>query len=350
MMLRNRLFRGATVLSARSVSVRKRAAALGGANSRGFTLVELLVVVAIIGVLIALLLPAVQAAREAARRSQCQNNLRQIAAATLNYESRQKVFPIGYLGPWGDRPFGGAWDWPNIGMLPFILPEIESGAVYDRLDRRLLRQETEKEVGFPYRGYWAVGSQSWAMSFARIPAFICPSVPEDEPSGGYIDTVQVRERDGEAVIVFAAREEKGHGRSTYVGVSGGFGELPAGRKWVGIFRNRVQVGYKNITDGAANTLLYGEHHGGRVGSIVVETGVPNAYMGINWMGALGWPVMHGLSTNPDSSYNQFNSFHGSVVHFAKADGSVTALGVSIGNELLRRLAGMADGEFVGAEQ
>ena len=86
-----------------------------------FTLIELLVVIAIIAVLIALLLPAVQAAREAARRSQCVNNLKQIALATQNYHDVNLSFPsqIGYFPTWsspGDT---------RVGWLLQILPQME---------------------------------------------------------------------------------------------------------------------------------------------------------------------------------------------------------------------------------
>src|SRR5690606_35628741 len=82
-------------------------------NRRGFTLIELLVVIAIIAVLIALLLPAVQQAREAARRTQCKNNLKQLALALHNYENTHRVFPPGSIG----YPF--VWS-AQAQLLPFV--------------------------------------------------------------------------------------------------------------------------------------------------------------------------------------------------------------------------------------
>src|ERR1700749_1901108 len=98
------------------VSKQKRAA---------FTLVELLVVIAIIGILVALLLPAIQAAREAARRAQCQNHIKNISLAALNFESAKKRFPKGFVSQPTDIE---AWAWTT-----FILPYLEEQAIYDQM-------------------------------------------------------------------------------------------------------------------------------------------------------------------------------------------------------------------------
>ena len=95
---------------------------------RGFTLVELLVVIAIIGILVALLLPAVQAAREAARRSQCQNRLRQVALACINFESTNQQLP-----PANGRFVDNVALRPDWGYLAFILPFTEQQSLYDQI-------------------------------------------------------------------------------------------------------------------------------------------------------------------------------------------------------------------------
>ncbi len=119
-------------LSARRNVARGRVSPKLGLASRrdaatlcGFTLVELLVVIAIIGILVALLLPAIQAAREAARRAQCQNHLKQLALACINYESAKKHMPPGFVS---QPHITEAWGW---GV--FILPYIEEQAIYDQL-------------------------------------------------------------------------------------------------------------------------------------------------------------------------------------------------------------------------
>lgn len=116
---------------------------------RGFTLVELLVVIAIIGILVALLLPAIQAAREAARRMSCQNNLKNLGIAVLNFENTRKELPAGALvtPPAGSNlidsdnlDYGASW-------ILQILPLIEEQALYNQFDPGLL-QQTKKTSDF----------------------------------------------------------------------------------------------------------------------------------------------------------------------------------------------------------
>ncbi len=97
----------------------------------GFTLIELLVVIAIIAILIGLLLPAVQKVREAAARAKCQNNLKQIALAAMNYESSYGVLPDGNSqSPKGNTGTYGSWNGPNTGVLAYLLPYMEQDNIY----------------------------------------------------------------------------------------------------------------------------------------------------------------------------------------------------------------------------
>ena len=125
----------------------------------GFTLIELLVVIAIIAVLVGLLLPAVQSAREAARRAQCSNNLKQIGLAMHSYHSALDVFPPGYLSGTADGTPSGLETGPGWAWGSMILPQLEQQPLYQAVNFSL--QVT------------AVDSQT--VRSARLSLFWCPS-------------------------------------------------------------------------------------------------------------------------------------------------------------------------------
>ena len=141
----------------------------------GFTLIELLVVIAIIGVLIALLLPAVQSAREAARRAQCTNNLKQIALASLNFESTYGHLPPG-LGPCGTRenPTGGTCG-GRATPLAQVLPFLENASAYATFNF---------EINLNIFG--GPTTINYTAQTTLVSAFICPSDPWDVKMNGII--------------------------------------------------------------------------------------------------------------------------------------------------------------------
>ena len=168
-----------------------------------FTLVELLVVIAIIGILVALLLPAIQAAREAARRSQCQNNLKQIGLAVSNYESSTKTLPPGcFLGE------GSAWS-------AFILPYLEEGVAFDWLT-----------IGENDAGNWQWASSAPYADATKLPdnyrnirvvetvmtVYRCPSagLPEHQTDVSADGWFVMRRSPGSYIGVVSGLEERQH--------------------------------------------------------------------------------------------------------------------------------------------
>ena len=132
--------------------------------SKGFTLVELLVVIAIIGILIAMLLPAVQMAREAARRTQCANQLKQMALAMQNYQSSQSVFPPSFcITPrqTSDTAPGGNWS-----AQARILPYLEQQSLYEFIDFSLDYSSSVIPGGEP-------------LATHRVGSYLCPSELND---------------------------------------------------------------------------------------------------------------------------------------------------------------------------
>ncbi len=200
-------------------------------KSKGFTLIELLVVIAIIAVLISLLLPAVQSAREAARRSQCINNLKQLGLALANYESTNSTFPMAYPATRVGGAVGGTWGcWSPQTLL---LPYLEQGPVYSSINFNLLNQGDAAN----YVGYLA----NTTSVCVRVAGFLCPSAP-----------------------IFPAATMYG---SFTTPSNNYFASVGASTQWQGrasnppngIFNyNGLASGIRDVTDGTSNTIAFGE--------------------------------------------------------------------------------------------
>jgi prepilin-type processing-associated H-X9-DG protein len=299
--------------------------------------VELLVVITIIGILIALLLPAVQAAREAARRTQCANNLKQTGLGMLNYEASYNAYPPGGMGPPG--ALTSFW----VRLLAYV----EQNAVYD---------------GYSYREGGYVGSASYTTNYNLLRnkefAFLrCPS--------STLPRLVLTSVDHDYASIASA---------TYAGISGGGNddsttkEVQALDTKGRISSRGVLVACRNvrtaeITDGTSNTIVVGEQsdwlmndtlrqadcwHGFPMGPIDPPSSTDNRQMNltcvyhpINWKTLPAYGV--GNNCGPNSP---IQSAHPGGAHVLFTDGSVQFLSESLRTSVLYNLANRDDGNVI----
>jgi prepilin-type N-terminal cleavage/methylation domain-containing protein len=215
---------------------------IGSRRRCGFTLVELLVVIAIIGTLVGLLLPAVQSAREAARRSSCANNLKQMALAVHNYDSARKQFPPASSNPAMQTATNSAADWDTIGFITPLLPYLEEQSLHDRViayataGGRPWDTTTKNSIVCPYT--------------AQPNTLLCGSErnPRQPKAGGPKGMTSYRCNRGDIATSWKnIHDERSSSTPITVEWRGPFGDGGVG-----------SCGLHKITDGSSKTVMLGE--------------------------------------------------------------------------------------------
>ena len=291
----------------------------------GFTLIELLVVIAIIAVLIALLLPAVQAAREAARRSQCVNNLKQLALAANNYESTNGCFPGGsYSGL--TKP--ATWHFAeNFSCFVRILPFTEQSAMYNAVN-----------FGNNYGSFTNV-----TIAGVRLAILTCPSDPMNTPvplrtvsagstlPGWNFGVNNSPDTPPDGVYTQAFSSYGGNMGNWPVNYQLSYNNPAEYNQLNGVIYNDSSVKISDITDGTSNTLLFGEHSKGGLyvydAGYAVSDGMWNSGRYYDTMICSYYPPNVGMGGTGAGNFSYFyptaaTSFHPGGANFAFSDGSV----------------------------
>ncbi len=330
-------------------------------RTRGFTLIELLVVIAIIAVLVSLLLPAVQQAREAARRSQCRNNLKQMGLALHNYLSANSVFPPGYIDRNGnpnstpDNDLGPGWGWAA-----FLLPFMDQENVYNQINFNL-------GVG--------LGANA-QISQVALPIFQCPSDGMQDPCPIYDSSL--------TTPIATVAHSNYVACNGWIECFGGAGGNPQpgpladglagtfGQAGVGAFWRNSKISTANVRDGLSNTIFVGErssNHSPSTWTGAVTGGRCPAWMATQPFTSPNSPppgppydnadfgealiFAHCNATHlPNADFPIFDpdvyySFHTGGCHFLFGDGSVRFISSYVNGATYQYLATIAGREVVG---
>jgi prepilin-type N-terminal cleavage/methylation domain-containing protein/prepilin-type processing-associated H-X9-DG protein len=330
-----------------------------GARKPAFTLVELLVVITIIGILIALLLPAVQAARESARRMSCLNNLTQIGMALSNYDTAHEVLPPGTIdkqGPIHNVPKGYHISWV-VQLLPY-------------LDEQVMFKNVDFTVG-------AYNAKNAAVRAVELSMFVCPTCGVQEimpPSpatsmpgpgmpvpgmmpGGPLPPGGMPGMPGMGPAAsYPPPPPAGWIVSNYAGCHNGV-EKPIDTDNDGVLFLNSHIARKDVTDGLAHTIYVGEKLVGendlgwmsgdrstlRNTGAVVDT-TPGDVASAN--GGWGVPPSTPPAITSDLFVGGFSSEHGGVCNFLFGDGRAESVSNYIGLDVLQQLGSRNDGKLL----
>lgn len=345
-------------------------------NRLAFTLVELLVVIAIIGILVALLLPAVQAAREAARRSQCQNNLKQIGLGFLNHESTYRYFPSGGWGfDWvGDADRGAGKNQPGgwiYSILPFVeeqqLHDIGAGIPADSPANLQKKRKANSEVIGKSLSMFNCPSRRPSRPYT---GWCCNAVNSDGGSLTGVGRTDYAANFGDSsqcsgppcgCIVFPQATSPPTVRAVDLGT---FNSWPDTSRVTGIVFVRSEIKVSQVSDGTSHTYAVGEKY---INPDFYEADGQNTTTdpGDDWSMYAGQQddVVRTTHYQPAVSIDysptqdragltsnwRFGSTHPGGFLMAMCDGSVQAISYDIDPEVHRRMGNRHDGEVVSVD-